>query len=208
MTHGARALQPNGFRFRFIPRKVPGLSAHWPRRREDGGQPEPRAMAYGPGCPLSLCRRFQYFLFCPFVFVAGSVGYIRPLPSSLLPPPSPPPPPPPPPPPALPRPPPLPPASDFSSLVARDASFAGAPVTSSDSGAGSAEALGCLGCLSSGVSLAPKSLRRSRRRSLTPNAGDRGLPGTAPFLRSWQSTCHLSLRPLALCSILTLPTLL
>ena len=24
VTHGARALQPNGFRFRFIPRKVPG----------------------------------------------------------------------------------------------------------------------------------------------------------------------------------------
>ena len=28
VTHGARALQPNGFRFRFIPRKVPGLSAN------------------------------------------------------------------------------------------------------------------------------------------------------------------------------------
>ena len=28
MTHGAMALQPNGFRFRFIPRKVPGLSAN------------------------------------------------------------------------------------------------------------------------------------------------------------------------------------
>ena len=28
MTHGARALLPNGFRFRFIPRKVPGLSAN------------------------------------------------------------------------------------------------------------------------------------------------------------------------------------
>ena len=37
MTHGARALQPNGFRFRLIPRKVPGLSAHWLRRREGGG---------------------------------------------------------------------------------------------------------------------------------------------------------------------------
>ena len=28
MTHGARALLPIGFRFRFIPRKVPGLSAN------------------------------------------------------------------------------------------------------------------------------------------------------------------------------------
>ena len=28
MTHWARALLPNGFRFRFIPRKVPGLSAN------------------------------------------------------------------------------------------------------------------------------------------------------------------------------------
>ena len=45
MTHGARALLPNGFRFRFMPRKVPGLSAHWLRRREGGGEPEARAMA-------------------------------------------------------------------------------------------------------------------------------------------------------------------
>ena len=119
MTHGAMALLPNGFRFRFIPRKVPGLSAHWLRRREGGGQPQSRAMAYDPGCPLPLCRRFQYFLFCPFVFVAQSAGYIRPLPL-LLPPPSSPPPSPPPPPPALPRPPPQPPAADLSSLVAED----------------------------------------------------------------------------------------
>ena len=33
VTHGARALQPNGFRFRFIPRKVPGLSqSTWVQR--------------------------------------------------------------------------------------------------------------------------------------------------------------------------------
>ena len=57
VTHGARAPQPNGFRFRFIPRKVPGISAHWFRRREGGGEPEARAMAHGPGGLLPLCRR-------------------------------------------------------------------------------------------------------------------------------------------------------
>ena len=66
---------------RFIPRKVPGLSAHWLRLREGGGQPKSRAMTYDPGCPLPLCRRFKYFLFCPFVFVAQFAGYIRPPPS-------------------------------------------------------------------------------------------------------------------------------
>ena len=37
VTHGARALQPNGFRFRFIPRKVPGLSANPLGFRGGGG---------------------------------------------------------------------------------------------------------------------------------------------------------------------------
>ena len=37
MTHGARALQPIGFRFRFMPRKVPGLSANPLGFRGGGG---------------------------------------------------------------------------------------------------------------------------------------------------------------------------
>lgn len=40
---------------------------------------------------------------------------------------------------------------------------------------------------------------------LTPNFGDRDPPYTAPVLRSWQPTWHLSLQPLALRSILTPP---
>jgi len=73
VTHGARALLPNGFRFRFIPRKVPGLSANplgfrggggaavqereaeasppsFARRRVRGGQSRPAP------CQVETCR--------------------------------------------------------------------------------------------------------------------------------------------------------
>ena len=55
MTHEARALLPNGFRFRFIPRKVPGLSANPLGFRGGGGAAVQEREA--EASPPSLARR-------------------------------------------------------------------------------------------------------------------------------------------------------
>ena len=91
VTHGARALQPNGFRFRFIPRKVPGLSANPLGYRDQGTSGAQKAPVLREGgawaftpAPASRGRasadapetRNYARVDCPVVVILGQVALV------------------------------------------------------------------------------------------------------------------------------------
>ena len=73
VTHEARALLPNGFRFRFIPRKVPGLSANPLGFRGGGGAAmQEREPLLPPPRPCVLPRRRAHQAHAPLRFQTRS----------------------------------------------------------------------------------------------------------------------------------------